>query len=124
MIITFKSTIKRENEEDTIIEFEAPVEITKMNEYNVYEFLEPQNKIMNRIEVSEKRVNIFAGPSTVILVLNELIQNDYYTQEGTIMFDSEMKELKIEKETIDFSYTLGQLNNPFGEFNINLKIKK
>ena len=95
-----------------------------MNEYDVYEFLEPQNKVMNRIEVSAKRINIFAGPSTVILVLNELIQNDYQTSQGTIMFDSEMKQLSIEKESIDFNYTLGQLNNPFGNFTINLKLNK
>ena len=124
MTITFKSTIKRENEEDTVIEFEAPVEITTMAEYSVYEFLEPQNKVMNRIEVSPQRVNIFAGPSTVILVLNELIQNDYFTPQGTIMFDSELKELNIEKDKIHLQYTLGQLNNPFGNFHINLKIKK
>lgn len=124
MKITFKSTIKNQDADPKIIEFTAPVEISKMDNFKVYEFLEPQNNIMNRIEVSDKVVNIFAGPSTIVLSLGELIANDYYTEGGTVMFDSELHNLEVSEDYINMEYELGQLNNPFGLFQIELKISK
>lgn len=123
MKITFKSTINH-NDEDKVIEFTSPVEISKMEGFDVYEFLEPQNNVMNRIEVSSNVVNIFAGPSTIILMLNELIQNDYQTPQGNIMFDSEMTKLVNKNGYIAMDYTLGQINNPFGKYKIELTISK
>lgn len=123
MTITFTSNIKNQDETNKI-EFTTPVVISEINEFKVFEFVEPQNNVSNRIEVSNKVVNIFAGPSTIVLSLDELIANDYNTPGGTIMFDSEMKELVIKEDEIMFEYTLGQVNNPFGDFKINLKINK
>lgn len=125
MKITFKSTILNNgSEEPKVIEFTAPVEISEENGFKVYEFEEPQNKVMNRIEVKDTIVNIFAGPSTIVLSLNELVQNDYYTEAGSVLFDSELKKLSIEENKVLMEYELGQLNNPFGKFKIELFISE
>lgn len=123
MKIRFRSEIKN-GEELNEIDFTSSVEISKMNDFIVYEFLEPQNNIMNRIEVSSNIVNIFAGPSTIVLSLNELIQNDYYTEAGVVMFDSKMNKLEISDNLIEFNYELGQINNLFGKFKIKLEISE
>ena len=124
MKITFKSTIKNEGNEPNHIEFVAPVIISENDGFKIYEFVEPQNNIMNRIEVKDTIVNIFAGPSTIVLSLNELVQNEYYTNAGAVLFDSDLKSLDIKENEIKFKYSLGQLNNPFGEFEIQLKIEE
>lgn len=125
MKITFKSTITHQESEPNIIEFTSPVEISKQdNSFNVYEFIEPQNKIMNRIEVSENVVNIFAGTSTIILSLGEPIKNEYETPEGNILFDAELHKLENNDHTILMEYTLSQLNKSFGNFKIELKLSK
>ena len=123
MTITFISNIKN-NDSKNRIEFTAPVQISQMNEYEVFEFIEPSQNVANRIEVSEKNVNIFAGPSTINLELKELIRNEYTTINGNIFFDSFMDQLKIKENKIEFHYKLLQNNNAFGEFKIELNIKK
>ncbi len=123
MTITFTSNIKNDEKKNKI-EFTAPVTISKMGSYTVYEFIEPQNNISNRIEVSENSVNIFAGPSTIMLSLDKKVKNDYNSVAGQIVFDSEMKELTSNNKEINFEYFLSQGNKIFGEFKIKLTINK
>ncbi len=123
MTITFTSNIKNGDKKNKI-EFTSPVAISKMGDFAVYEFTEPQNNISNRIEVSSNEVNVFAGPSTVMLSLDKKIKNDYNSGMGQIVFDSEMKELTLNDDEIYFEYSLSQGNNIFGEFKIKLTINK
>ena len=121
MTITFKSNINNNNEIKKI-EFTSIVSISKMNEFKVFEFKEPQHNIMNRIEVSQDKVNIFAGSSTVMLSLDEIITNDYQVNGTNLFFESKMYQLSMENNNINFKYHLMQSNKIFGEFDILLKI--
>ncbi|NQZ66094.1 MAG: DUF1934 family protein [Mycoplasmatales bacterium] len=123
MTITFTSNTKNLDKKNKI-EFTAPVTISEMEEFKVYEFIEPQNNVANRIEVSHNAVNIFAGPSSIILILDELIKNEYQSPQGPIFFDSNMKELVSSENEVYFEYTLEQANKIFGEFKIKLSINK
>ncbi|WP_426461494.1 hypothetical protein [Mycoplasma hafezii] len=70
MTINFKSIIKQNGESQTI-EFASPVEISNENGFKVFSFTEPSLDVENRIELSEKQINIFAGSSTVFLKRDE-----------------------------------------------------
>ncbi|UUM19944.1 MULTISPECIES: DUF1934 family protein [unclassified Mycoplasma] len=69
MKIKFKSIVFQNNNEKEI-EFSAPVELTKEGEFQVLSFYEPSNNIANRIEISNQRINIFAGPTTLYIILD------------------------------------------------------
>ena len=122
MKITFKS-IAKTNEKENKIEFSAPVKITNENNMKIFEFEEPTHKVMNRIEFSEKKVNIFAGPSTINLELNKKISNNYETPAGLITFESFLEDIKIKEKIINIKYYLSQNNKKFGDFNITLIIR-
>lgn len=122
MKIIFKS-IAKANDKENKIQFTAPVKINNENNMKIFEFEEPTHKIMNRIEFSEKKVNIFAGPSTINLELNKKIFNNYETPAGLISFESFLEEIKIKEKNVNIKYHLIQNNKKFGKFNITLIIK-
>ena len=122
MKITFKS-IAKNNDKENKIEFDAPVKISNENNMRVFEFEEPSHKVMNRIEFSEKKVNIFAGPSTINLELNKKIFNSYQTPNGLISFESFLQNIEIKKNNVNIKYYLSQNDKKFGDFDIKLIIK-
>ncbi|UUD36011.1 DUF1934 family protein [Mycoplasmopsis citelli] len=69
MKIKFKSTVFQ-NDNQKEIEFTAPLELTKEGEFEVFSFNEPSKNVANRIEISNERINIFAGPTTLYIVLD------------------------------------------------------
>ena len=122
MKITFKS-IAKNNDKENKIEFDAPVKISNENNMRVFEFEEPSHKVMNRIEFSEKKVNIFAGPSTINLELNKKIFNSYQTPNGLISFESFLQNIEIKENNVNIKYYLSQNDKKFGDFDIKLIIK-
>ncbi|WP_036452279.1 hypothetical protein [Mycoplasma buteonis] len=70
MKINFKSII-RQNEQEQTIQFDSPVTITDENGFKVFSFTEPSLEVENRIEISDKEINIYAGSSTVHLKKDE-----------------------------------------------------
>ncbi len=122
MKITFKS-IAKNNDKENKIEFDAPVKISNENNMRVFEFEEPSHKVMNRIEFSEKKVNIFAGPSTINLELNKKIFNSYQTPNGLISFESFLQNIEIKQNNVNIKYYLSQNDKKFGDFDIKLIIK-
>jgi hypothetical protein len=121
MKIIFKSIATLEKEKK-IIEFQAPVKIINENNMKIFEFREPSKNIMNRIEISKKKVNIFAGPSTINLEINKMILNEYETIVGIIMFESFLKKIIFKKNDIKIFYYLSQNNKKFGNFEISIII--
>ncbi|WP_036463676.1 hypothetical protein [Mycoplasmopsis sturni] len=64
--IKFQSLVYQ-NGVDKPIEFTAPVDISSFEEYRVFTFNEPSQGIANRIEISNERINIFAGPTSLYI---------------------------------------------------------
>lgn len=122
MNITFTSEIKNGTDKVEKIQFTAPVSTRIENNMRVFEFEEPQNKVMNWIEVGDNNVNIISGPSTINLLLDTDIHIEYPTPAGTIHFTSNMKELQQSDQKISFIYHLSQGQKVFGEFKITLEI--
>lgn len=122
MNITFTSEIKNETGKIEKIQFVAPVNTRIENSMRVFEFEEPQNKVMNWIEIGENNVNIISGPSTINLVLDTDIHIEYQTPAGAIHFTSKMSELKHSEDKVAFKYSLSQGQKTFGEFKITLEI--
>ena len=123
MTITFKSTTKGQGDANPI-EFTAPVVVSQLEDLVVYEFAEPSNNVMNRIEFNDKYVNIFAGPSTINLQLGEKIYNEYVTPQGAIAFDADLLKVETKNNKTNITYELSQVNNPFGKFHIELTLNK
>ncbi len=122
MNITFTSLITVEGKENKI-EFTSPVTISNENGMDIFEFVEPSNDIMNRIEVTPMLVNIFAGPNTINLKLQEKVQVQYDTPQGPLFLDSEMHRIEISKSLIEFDYDLYAAGKIIGKYSITLNIQ-
>lgn len=122
MNITFTSEIKGQIDKIEKIEFTSPVDTRIENNMRVFEFREPQNNIMNWIEVGSNVVNIITGPTTINLMLETDILVEYQTQSGTIHFTSHMKSLTQSEDIVNFVYTLSQGANQIGEYSITLRL--
>lgn len=124
MKIKFKSLNKLTPDKNRF-EFTSFVEIGEWDNFKTYEFIEPSNKVMNRIEVSDNKVNIIAGPSYLNLVLNEDVENQYQTDYGLINLAVNMSYLEIKKDNINFAYKLYDIENVvIGDFVIELEFIK
>lgn len=122
MNITFTSEINNGTDKTEKIQFTAPLNTRIENNMRVFEFEEPQNKVMNWIEIGENNVNIISGPTTINLVLDTDIHIEYPTPAGTIHFTSKMSELEQSDDKVTFKYSLSQGQKVFGEFKITLEI--
>ncbi len=121
--IQFISKIKHSDDESEI-SFKAAVTIGTFEDFTTFEFVEPQNNMTNRIEVSDKKVNIFVGPSTIELELNKVISIQYQTPHGILYLDSHMSKLEMDNiNNIKFDYSLSKEGEILGNYNITLKIE-
>lgn len=109
MKIKFKSTGSKDGE-NNVIEFDALVSIDKYEQFDTYEFLEPSQNIMNRIEVSQNEVNIIAGMNTIQLTLNEKVPNLYATDYRNIDLVFYMKKLERSENFHTFEYDMLDAN--------------
>ena len=124
MTLKFKSKISNPGQEDQDIEFKAKVEVSDYEQFKAFEFIEPSQGVMNRIEVSDNAVNIFAGPSTINLVLGQTVINEYHTPQGAIYFQSKLISLVSDPVRYTFMYKLSQADSLFGTFEIELTLEK
>lgn len=122
MIIEFKSKIIQ-NGQDNLIEFKSPVRVFDRGKFEVFEFADPQSKIMNMIEISKNEINIFAGSMTINLQLNKKVTIEYVSPQGVIYFISLLKKIDRKEDEINFLYTLSSQNETIlGEYDITLKV--
>ncbi|WP_051599893.1 DUF1934 family protein [Mycoplasma elephantis] len=121
MKINFKS-ISNANGQENIIEFTSFVDIDKYEDFDVYEFLEPSNKVMNRIEVKDDAINIISGVSFLELELGKKIKNRYKTEHGFLDLIIETTKIKNSKNNIEFSYDMLDQEKKIASFTIFLKI--
>ncbi len=121
--IKFTSLINHDGDQSKIA-FKAPVTIGEYKEFKTFEFIEPQNKIANKIEVSNNKVNIFAGVATIELETDKTISIKYQTPTGIILLDTHMSKLNIKDENnISFKYSLSSNGAVVGNYEITLEIK-
>ena len=119
--IIFTSKIKQNGNENKI-SFKAKLIKSKYKDFDAYEFQEPSNNIMNRIEISKDKINIFAGQSTISMILNKKLPIEYCTPNGNIILNSFSKEKKNIDNKIIFKYTLSQKEKLIGEYEITLEV--
>ena len=124
MTINFKSIIHQNNEDKTI-EFTSELKVSNEFGFDVLEFKEPQAGVMNRIEISDRFVNIFAGTSTLNLELDNPITVQYQLGDQMINMITNMTSLTISDTVKEFEYNI---QNPSGEllgsYHLTLTINK
>jgi len=127
------SSIINQNGEINKIEFESKLLLNNdkyessslksyLDNFDIYEFIEPQNNVMNRIEISEDAINIFSGSSTINLKLGREIKINYNTQSGIVILTSYMNKLERNDNKVYFEYSLANKNEKIGEYSITLDI--
>lgn len=130
MKLNFKS-VALQNNNPVNIEFTTELTREVEGEYDVLSFIEPSRKVANRIEISKKRINIFAGSTTLILKLNEWFGNPFVVSQNgktqEITFFTFLKELDYDNQLQRYKivYDLSTSNNlekAIGHFTIILEI--
>ncbi|CAM9108839.1 DUF1934 domain-containing protein [Mycoplasma marinum] len=119
--IKFTSNISQAGETQQI-SFDAAVTIDTYQEFTTYEFKEPNMNVMNKIEVSETAVNIFAGPSSINLELNKTVAIQYQTPHGILLLNSHMSALTINEDNVKIQYSLANQEDIVGNYEIILEI--
>ncbi|MDJ1645506.1 hypothetical protein [Mycoplasma phocimorsus] len=112
------------------IEFNVPYTqdtfIDKDIEFEVYEFIDPKSKLINRFEFSATKVNLIAGVSTLLFELNQKIANEYTIYDGKNKFKAylhtHLTSLNITEKHKSFSYTLFDGERKMGNITISLEI--
>ncbi|UUD35672.1 hypothetical protein NPA07_02250 [Mycoplasmopsis caviae] len=122
---------KTKGVEPKIISFEADAEydyfiddedLNKF-EYHTYHFKEPSVGESNRIEINEKRVNIFTGMSTLTMLKGIKAANSFVNVDGSQFFLKPLlHNVVIEDKIKKFKYELfGPNDELIGEFNVSLE---
>ncbi|TDV24131.1 uncharacterized protein DUF1934 [Mycoplasmopsis mustelae] len=128
MKINFKSTIKQNNDE-RVVDFDADLEYTNEDGYQVFTFSEPSEGIRNRIEVSDNEINIYAGSTSVYLKYNQVYNFDldidhHQWKNQIINLDSHWFLKDFQENSYSFTYTLSRNGTLLGEYAITLTIKE
>ena len=124
MIINFKSKIDNNGVKNEI-KFSSKVEISKYQVFDVFEFKEPSKNEMNRIEISDNKINIISGPSTIELELGNKIEIVYQIQNtGQINLHTMLHKLERDNNKVFFEYSLINENKIIGNYQIFLELKK
>lgn len=131
MKINFKSTILQ-NGETKEFDFTAPVDIDRYEDMDTFSFIEPTQNVANRIEISHKKINIFAGPTTLFIEKDKNLASPFIlnTPDGKVMevnFYTRLLNLEIDPlNKYKFEYILYRLNDyqedVIGNFKIELTI--
>ncbi|WP_025755117.1 DUF1934 family protein [Mycoplasmopsis cricetuli] len=139
MKIKFQSHTLQNGKENNI-EFTSNGEFIFENGFDIITFTEPTYNISNRIEISSKRINIFAGPTTLYLILdkNQSALNLFEKHVGTgSVKTGTNQEFEVFTQILDhqfktgkqyfFSYELFQKvnseKNVIGKFDITLTLE-
>ncbi|MCR8613030.1 MAG: DUF1934 family protein [Mycoplasma sp.] len=104
------------------ISFSSKLNQSLFGEFIVYEFTEPSNNVMNRIEYTDKDVNIFAGPSTINLSLKKRVGIEYNTPHGVLILHSYLEKLDKLENGVYFEYTLSNNDEEIGKYKITLEV--
>lgn len=121
MHLNFLSTITMAGT-DRHVKFSASLTMSEDDAFQILEFREPEQNVLNRIEVSDRQVNIFSGPATLNLILNEDLANEYQTPHGSIYVVSRLNQVVRSKDRISFQYTLSDKQALIGSYQITLEI--
>ena len=126
MKITFKSIVKQ-NDNENVIEFTSELTLSEWDGFKVYEFKEPSRGEMNRIEIKDKFVNIFAGPSTFNLELDKTVVNNYQVagMDQVIPLVALLNSVtKLDGDDYTFNYSMYNNGNEIGNYEITLNVEK
>ncbi|WP_322902001.1 DUF1934 family protein [Mycoplasmopsis felis] len=125
MKIKFHSLINQ-NDNENIIEFESESEYSKEDGYEIFSFYEPSNNVRNRIEISENKVNIYAGSTTVFLEYKKDVDFDLDIENNNKISSLKLTSHWFKKEFTNnsylFKYSLSNDNSIIGEYEITLTV--
>lgn len=124
MIIKFYSKYGSEEIEPKEIKFSAELNKFEEDGFSILEFVEPSQKIQNRIEYNESIIRIIAGPTFLELELNNKIKNNFQTDQGVIILSTFLKTFNNANDSkIEFSYDLLNIEDKLiNSFEIKLEI--
>ncbi|CAC13854.1 GLUTAMYL TRNA SYNTHETASE (FRAGMENT) (GLUTAMATE--TRNA LIGASE) (GLURS) [Mycoplasmopsis pulmonis] len=124
MKIEFNSEFTQEGQEKNI-NFVSPVEISEYEGATVYEFSEPSKEHLSRIEINSNsnEVLIITDSMTMILKLNEEVENAIALGQGKFFLKSLLNKLEHNDSESFFAYVLKDTSgNELACFKITLKI--
>ena len=122
MIISFHSIIDNDGKKQEI-KFSSQVTISKYQNFDVYEFREPSQNQMNRIEIATNKINIIAGPSTIELELKKKVNILYSLGNSHVELQTFLKQLENKNGAITFAYSIMNKEKIIGNYKIRLIIK-
>ncbi|PAK21309.1 hypothetical protein CJJ23_02630 [Mycoplasmopsis agassizii] len=125
MTVNFKSNFVQ-NGNDFEVAFKAPLlQEDEFEGAKVIEFIDPERKIVNRFEFGEKEILIIAGPSSIQLVLDETVDNEYPVEGKFMPIVTFMKEYNKEENLFEFKYELlSTRGDEIGKFHITISIEE
>lgn len=105
MTIRFLTKMVKDSDEK-VVDFTSQLKLDYWEDYEAYIFSDPNSNTEIRIEISEKKINIFQSYATVNLELNKDLPSTLSTEYGNLNFIYRMLEFKKEENYIYFNYDL------------------
>ncbi|ENX50917.1 hypothetical protein MFC_01370 [Mesomycoplasma flocculare ATCC 27716] len=93
-----------------MVEFISQITISKEeidnSEITVYETLNPENKQMIRLEISNENLTIFSGENTLFFELNKEINNIFFNNNSKTIVSTFLKKFEKKANLISIEYDL------------------
>ncbi|MCS4536923.1 MULTISPECIES: hypothetical protein [unclassified Mycoplasma] len=134
MTIKFRSDYNQEGKEQ-FTEFEAEAKYSKQIikhplenkefEYDIYEFRDPQNQQLTRIEINPKSVNVITSNATLQLRFKKYHGGSQINLDKNKLFlKTLMDKCIVDPEKAHFQYELFSIaDQPMGKFKITISYK-
>lgn len=110
MKVKFFSGINLDGKNKKMVEFISQITISKEeinnSEITVYETLNPENKQMIRLEISNENLTIFSGENTLFFELNKEINNIFFNNNSKTIVSTFLKKFEKKANLISIEYDL------------------
>ncbi|QKT05209.1 hypothetical protein [Mycoplasma sp. OR1901] len=123
MKLKFLSII-HQNGEDNKIEFEVEYQKAVDGKFTSYDFLDPQSKDKNRIEISEDEINIFSSNASIFLAYQNEVDFEYEIGEQSISLTSHWTFKDFNDTKYQFKYSLSSSGMEIGNYDITIELIK
>ncbi|MCU4706502.1 hypothetical protein [Mycoplasma sp. CSL7503-lung] len=121
MKLKFLSLINQ-NGESNKIQFEVECKLNVNGKFTSLEFLDPQSKEKNLIEISEEEINIFSSSASIFLKYNQKINFDYEIENQILPLSSIWTNKEFLKNKYNFTYSLSSSDFKIGTYQISIEI--
>ncbi|MBN4083450.1 hypothetical protein JXZ92_01270 [Mycoplasma sp. CSL10137] len=121
MKLKFLSLINQ-NGESNKIQFEVECKLNVNGKFTSFEFIDPQSKEKNLIEISEDEINIFSSSASIFLKYNQKIKFDYEIENQILPLSSKWTNKDFSKNKYNFTYSLSSSDFEIGTYQISIEI--